>query len=166
MLSIGSATALGLVVEVPILIRSLADSFGKVDIGHFPLGFHPSLLAALDDGVALDGPTRLVESYAYDWWKQKKEPVGTVHGFGLHTVHECLDHHRQYIAAPTEAASASEAGAAEVPSTLLPQMDLGCRHHGEGCFGDRQGKGKSTFRVCGLSGRWSDDGRKGVVQHT
>lgn len=120
MLSIGSATALGLVVEVPILIRSLADSFGKVDIGHFPLGFHPSLLAALDDGVALDGPTRLVESYAYDWWKQKKEPVGTVHGFGLHTVHECLDHHRQYIAAPTEAASASEAATATATAGQPP----------------------------------------------
>src|SRR6202142_812451 len=105
------------VLEVPILIRSLADSFGEVDIHHFPLGFHPSLLAALDDGVAMEGPTRLVESYAYNWWKQKKEPVGTVHGFGLETVHECLNHHRQYIAAPTEAALASEAATAMAMAT-------------------------------------------------
>ena len=115
MFQVGFATALGLVLEVPILIRSLADSFAEVDIRHFPLGFHPSLLAALDDGVAMEGPTRLVESYAYNWWKQKKEPVGTVHGFGLETVHECLNHHRQYIAAPTEAAWASEAATATAP---------------------------------------------------
>src|ERR1700690_3205544 len=117
MFQVGFATALGLVLEVPILIRSLADSFAEVDIRHFPLGFHPSLLAALDDGVAMEGPTRLVKSYAYDWWKQKKEPVGTVHGFGLETVHECLNHHRQYIAAPTEAAWASESETATATAT-------------------------------------------------
>src|SRR6202142_3076604 len=117
MFQVGFATALGLVLEVPILIRSLADSFGKVDIRHFPLGFHPSLLATLDDGVAMEGPTRLVESYAYNWWKQKKEPVGTVHGFGLETVHECLNHHRQYITAPTEAALASAAATATATAT-------------------------------------------------
>src|SRR6202142_2326521 len=117
MFQVGFATALGLVLEVPILIRSLADSFGKVDIRHFPLGFHPSLLATLDDGVAMEGPTRLVESYAYNWWKQKKEPVGTVHGFGLDTVHECLNHHRQYIADPTEAALASAAAMATATAT-------------------------------------------------
>src|SRR6202142_780143 len=117
MFQVSFATALGLVLEVPILIRSLADSFGEIDIRPFPLGFHPSLLAALDDGVAMEGPTRLVESYAYNWWKQKKEPGGTVHGFGLETMHECLNHHRQYIAAPTEAALASEAAMAMETAT-------------------------------------------------
>src|ERR1700719_2688794 len=112
MFQVGFATALGLVLEVLILIRSLPGSFGEVDICHFPLGFHPSLLATLNDGVAMEGTTRLVESYAYNWWKQKKEPVGTVHGFGLETVHECLNHHWQYIAAPTEVALALEAATA------------------------------------------------------
>src|SRR6202142_3278058 len=120
------ATALGLVLEVPILIRSLADSFAEVDIRHFPLGFHPSLLAALDDGVAMEGPTRLVKSYAYNWWKQKKKPVGTVHGFGLETMHECLNHHRQYIAAPTEAALASEAAMATAGQPPHNPSDVDC----------------------------------------
>ena len=72
MYRVGIATAIGLVIEVPILLRSLADSLAEVDIRHLPLGFHPSLLAALDDGVAADGPARLVGSYACDWWRQRR----------------------------------------------------------------------------------------------
>src|ERR1700690_1457868 len=105
MYQVGIATAIGLVLEVPILLRSLAYSFGQVDIRHLPLGFHPSLLAALDDGVAMEGPARLVKSYACDWWRHKKELAPLI--FGVDTMHECLNHHQQYIAALTKSAMAS-----------------------------------------------------------
>src|SRR3979490_1147720 len=70
---VGIATTIGLVIEVPILLRSLADSLADVNLDHLPLGFHPSLLAALDGGVATECPSCLVDSYACDWGRHNRE---------------------------------------------------------------------------------------------
>jgi hypothetical protein len=96
---VGIATTIGLVIEVPILVRSLADSLADVNLDHLPLGFHPSLLAALDDGVGTESPSRLVDSYACDWWRHNREPA-TGGIFGIDTLDECLDRYRQYIPVP------------------------------------------------------------------
>jgi len=45
---VGIGTTIGLVINVLILLQSLAD----INVAHLPLGFHFSLLATLDDGVA------------------------------------------------------------------------------------------------------------------
>ncbi|KAF8961708.1 hypothetical protein BDZ97DRAFT_1921039 [Flammula alnicola] len=65
---VGVVTAIGQVVEVPILMRSLADSLAHVRPELLPLPFHSSLLVVLDAGIAADSPTALVPMYAYDWW--------------------------------------------------------------------------------------------------
>src|SRR3981189_1876527 len=97
---VGIATTIGLVIEGPILLRSLADSLANVNLDHLPLGFHPSLLAALDDGVATESPSRLVDSYACDWWRHNTEPTAG-QTFGTNTLDECLNSYRQYIPAPS-----------------------------------------------------------------
>ncbi|KAF8226944.1 hypothetical protein L208DRAFT_1299313, partial [Tricholoma matsutake] len=53
---IGISNTIGLIIEVLILPWSLADSLADINIEHLPLGFHLSLLAALDDGVATEVP--------------------------------------------------------------------------------------------------------------
>ena len=53
---IGITNSISLAIEVPILLLSLVDSFASMNISLSLLGFHPSLLAALDDGVTKDGP--------------------------------------------------------------------------------------------------------------
>ena len=93
---VGVANAIGLVIEVPILLRSLADSLADINFQDFPLRFHPSLLAALDDGVANESPSRLVDSYACDWWRFDREPSPD-HIFGMATLDQCLGRHRQYV---------------------------------------------------------------------
>ena len=60
---IGIGTSISLMIDVLILLRSLADSLANVKLDHLPLGFHPSLLALLDDSFPSDSPSRLVESY-------------------------------------------------------------------------------------------------------
>jgi hypothetical protein len=90
------ATMIGLVIEVLILVRSLADSLADVNLNHLPLGFHPSLLAALDDGVATESLSRLVQSYACDWWRHDREPA-TAGTFGIDTLDKCLDRYRQHV---------------------------------------------------------------------
>ena len=97
---VGIATTISLVIDVPILLWSLADSLADVNLDHLPLGFHPSLLAALDDGVATESPSRLVDSYACDWWRHNTEPAaGQI--LGTNTLDECLNSYRQYIPAPS-----------------------------------------------------------------
>src|SRR3981189_599237 len=97
---VGMAPTIGFVIEGPILLRSLADSLADVNLDHLPLGFHPSLLAALDDGVATESPSRLVDSYACDWWRHNTEPAaGQI--LGTNTLDECLNSYRQYIPAPS-----------------------------------------------------------------
>jgi hypothetical protein len=93
---VGIATTIGLVIKVPILVRSLADSLADVNLNHLPLGFHPSLLAALDDGVATESPSHLVQSYACDWWRHNRE-LATAGIFGIDTLDECLDRYRQHV---------------------------------------------------------------------
>ncbi|KAF8238553.1 hypothetical protein L208DRAFT_1241730 [Tricholoma matsutake] len=96
---IGIGTSIGLMIDVPILLWSLADSLADVNYDHLPLGFHPSLSALLDDGVASDSPSHLVESYACDWWCHKTEPA-PARIFGIDTLDECLDHYRQWVSTP------------------------------------------------------------------
>jgi hypothetical protein len=93
-ISIGNS--IGLMIDVLILLWSLADSLADVNLDHLPLGFHPSLLALLDDSVASDSPGHLVESYACDWWHQKADLApGRI--FGIDTLHKCLDHYQQWV---------------------------------------------------------------------
>jgi hypothetical protein len=93
---VGIATMIGLVIEVPILVRSLANSLADVNLNHLSLRFHPSLLAALNDGVATESLSRLVQSYACDWWRHDREPA-MVGIFGIDILDECLDCYRQHI---------------------------------------------------------------------
>src|ERR1700676_1300393 len=104
MSQIGFATSIGLVVEVPILLRSLADSLAEVDLDHLPLGFHPSLLAVLDDGVAPELTSSLVPSYDLDWWRHHSEPAADSI-MAIDSLDQCLHHHMQFFPDATAAAS-------------------------------------------------------------
>ncbi|KAF8225479.1 hypothetical protein L208DRAFT_1306227, partial [Tricholoma matsutake] len=96
---ISISNTISLMIEVPILLWSLADSLADINIEHLPLGFHLSLLAALDDGVATKAPIHLVDSYACDWWRHYHEP-GPERILGIATLDKCLNTHQQYVPAP------------------------------------------------------------------
>jgi hypothetical protein len=96
MSQIGFMTSIGLVVKVPILLHSLADSLAEVNFDHLPLGFHPFLLAVLDDGVTHQLTSSLVPSYALDWWRHHSKPAAD-NIMGIDTLDQCLDHHQQYF---------------------------------------------------------------------
>ncbi|KAF8815490.1 hypothetical protein BYT27DRAFT_7213409 [Phlegmacium glaucopus] len=61
---VGAASTVGQVINVPIIIRSLAATMAHVAEEHLPMAFHPNLLAVLDVGTDNDKPTCLVDSYA------------------------------------------------------------------------------------------------------
>ena len=96
---ISTTASIGLVINVLILLQSLANSLADVNLDHLPLGFHSSLLAVLDDGVTTDSLSHLVPLYTCDWWRHVREPdPGRI--LGIDTLDECLDCYRQYIPSP------------------------------------------------------------------
>ncbi|KDR67378.1 hypothetical protein GALMADRAFT_147165 [Galerina marginata CBS 339.88] len=71
---IGQGTATGNGVEIPIIIRSLADVLCLCPDHSLPLEFDPLLLDALDAGIAANNQSHLVDIYWQQWWKLDKEP--------------------------------------------------------------------------------------------
>ena len=71
---IGEAAALGLAIDIPILVRSLAHSLPVTESGPSLLPYHESMVAALDNGLPEDDPCALVPTYACDWWNNEAEP--------------------------------------------------------------------------------------------
>jgi hypothetical protein len=70
---IGEASAVGLAIDIPILVRSLADSLLITTAGR-PLKFHDSILAVLNNGLPANDPCALVPDYACDWWNDEAAP--------------------------------------------------------------------------------------------
>jgi hypothetical protein len=93
---LGTATATGVVVEVPIILRSLADSLAHQPYEDLPLLFHPDLLATLDAGTDLDNYGSLVERYEFDWWNLPQEPTAEA-CLNTCNLDRCLLLHRQLL---------------------------------------------------------------------
>lgn len=63
------AAAIGIIVDVPIIIRALADSMHlKEQCDADPLIFDNSFLAALDVGTHPDQPGHVIDDYEFAWW--------------------------------------------------------------------------------------------------
>ncbi|PPQ85583.1 hypothetical protein CVT26_012135 [Gymnopilus dilepis] len=89
---LGTATAIGQVIDVPILTRSLADSIVLVPPNKFPVPFDSSIFNILDNGLPEGDACSLAESYTFDWWNEKKEP-GADKMIDMEGLLEALDHH-------------------------------------------------------------------------
>ena len=99
---IGHASAIGHAIELPILVRSLADSLMFADIDDLPLQVHDSLLATLDTGIDHDSPGALVTEYLCDWWNGDSAP-GPGNVLCPNNLHDAIHRHetqRPYTAVP------------------------------------------------------------------
>jgi len=90
---VGIATSLGLVVEVPMVLRSLSISLVAVPDADLPIPFDLGLIAMLDSGTNDSDFGRIVKSYALPWWKGTRRPAegGTL---SAKTLEKCLEQHR------------------------------------------------------------------------
>ena len=98
---VGSATALGQPLELPIFLRSMTESLVFIDCDKLPLPLDDGLLAALDNGVDPDSPAALVEHYAYDWWNSSgpPDPNNTLNG---HNLVSAMKFHLKQLKKPCE----------------------------------------------------------------
>lgn len=92
---VGIALAIGLHIDVGIVVRSLADSIGMVDKDDLPLPIERQFMFLLSSksGHARKEVCDPVDEYAYSWWLQKG-PFGA-RPLCRWTLEDCLYTHRQ-----------------------------------------------------------------------
>jgi hypothetical protein len=69
---VGKAAAIGLGIDIPIIIRSLSASLFNAVNGTLPFNLAPDLYETIDAGVHFYKPFRLVGRYICNWWDQKQ----------------------------------------------------------------------------------------------
>ena len=108
---IGIAAATGQVTDVPIVLRSLADSFATLPEDSLPCKISLGLLATLDIGTDPDHHGRVVNAYEFSWWKSSRPPrTSAILCQG--TLEHCLRLHRTRLLKGT--------GSWSSPVPLLP----------------------------------------------
>lgn len=75
---VGQASATGQALDIPIIIRSLADSLTLPFTATLPLQFHESFLAILDAGVPFNSPCVVVPRHYMEWWNEEFQPHHTM----------------------------------------------------------------------------------------
>ena len=94
---IGLAVAVGHVVDIPIITRSIAESLGSTT-EDFVMPIEADLLEILDAGIDSERPARIDTQYACNWWDQVDEPEGK-YVLCAETVVYCLEVHDECRAA-------------------------------------------------------------------
>ncbi|KAF8965104.1 hypothetical protein BDZ97DRAFT_1813684 [Flammula alnicola] len=90
---IGIATGVGQIVEVPIVLRSLADSLAMVSDADLPVEFNSAFIATLDVGTTEEQFWRVVKDYHLSWWMMTRQPADRQLLTAI-TLETCLTHYR------------------------------------------------------------------------
>lgn len=126
---IGIATAFGYPIDVPTIIRSLADIMGLESDIERPIVFDPDFLATLDlDRRDKALKYEVVDHYEHMWWTSRKpRDLDYVNTLNASTVEACLKHYRDQrsksppCADPTANAESDNADPATAgPSHITP----------------------------------------------
>jgi hypothetical protein len=126
---IGIATSINQPIDIPIIIRSLADIIGLHASIHIPVVFTPEFIATLDlDRRDSDCNYRLVEIYQYQWWTGRKaRDIDTVPTLNAETMLSCIEHYHHQLNAIANS-STNQPSAAQrlstVPSSVRQSQSL------------------------------------------
>ena len=113
-------------INVPILIRSLADSLADVPEDDLPIPLSHNILAALDAGINHKNPGCLVPVYRFNWWDatDADEIPNPDDVLTSKNLDDCLDLHRSQLPSSDIPLSA--------PSSTLPSRTV-VNPNCEGC---------------------------------
>jgi hypothetical protein len=107
----------GLVLEIPIIIRSLAGSFAFIKERDLPLDFDNDILLTLDAGG--DHKCKVVANYKLRWWTGRKpRDIKAVEILNDSTLLKCLINYRQQTTSPSNAGDSTNPSAVAGPSSL------------------------------------------------
>ncbi|KAH9481116.1 hypothetical protein JR316_0005636 [Psilocybe cubensis] len=97
LMGIGQLCALGWDVQIPFIIRSLADSLAAAPAHTLPLKIKDEFLMAVASATAENSLDKRVESYVHDWWTLKDEPP-TSEALNRSNMQEIIAYHeRQFL---------------------------------------------------------------------
>ena len=93
---VGIGMSLGMPVEIPIIICSLADCLGMVNDEILPLPFYAKFLATLDIGAHnKKNKSKVIGSYELSWWTGRKpRDINSIGIMDRSTVQACIDHYK------------------------------------------------------------------------
>jgi hypothetical protein len=93
------ASAVGQIVDVPIIIRSLAESIGMLQQDDLPIPFHPDFLMTLDIGAhETVNNSGVVGKYELSWWAGRKpRSLDLAQILDLSNIIDCLDTHKKQL---------------------------------------------------------------------
>ncbi|KAF8806061.1 hypothetical protein BYT27DRAFT_7257484 [Phlegmacium glaucopus] len=113
---LGIASAIGQAVDVPIILRSLADSMAMLHQDDFPIVFDPDFLLTLDIGThASDNKSRVVSNYECCWWKGRKpRDLALVKILDASCLSRCMEFHKIQLA------SANHGQIVDLPPVISP----------------------------------------------
>lgn len=82
-------------MEVPILVRSLADSLAILDEDELSIAMSPDFLLTLDCDLSIPKSNcRIVDSYECDWWNARKpRDLNSAMILDRLTIEKCLEKH-------------------------------------------------------------------------
>jgi len=107
-------------VDIPIIVRSLADSLALADASVLPLSFEPDLLATLDIGVDDDSKCRKVSTYHHAWWLVRKpRNLDSVDIMDRSSIDKCLDIY-QHLLLPSQRGEVITSGSTSTGPLALP----------------------------------------------
>lgn len=98
---IGIAAAVGQIIDIPIVCRSLADALVLADPDTLPLDIGEHLLSFLGTESSYDEghPNCVVRTYQCQWWQWRRPPTSHLDTaiLGPDTVDDCLSHYRDMV---------------------------------------------------------------------
>lgn len=99
---VGIETSVGQTVEVPIIVRSLAESFALLDEEMLPIGIDHGLIMTLDrDLKEQNYVCQAVDHYECAWWESRKpRDLSLVEVLDRSTLENCLESHLRQIEKP------------------------------------------------------------------
>jgi hypothetical protein len=96
---VGIGSAIGQTLEIPIMVRSLADSLARLSEDDLPVPINPGFLALLDvDARERHDKGRVVDRYDCSWWTGRRpQDLSTVECLTEETLMRCLEFHREQL---------------------------------------------------------------------
>ena len=119
---VGVASSIGQPVDIPIILRSLADSLALVDVSLLPLSFDPEMLDTLDIGIDDDKQCRTVPSYHCAWWLVgKPRNLDSADVMDQLSIDRCLENFRNQLL-PFHKGEVIDSSLKSTRPTLLPVL--------------------------------------------
>lgn len=136
---VGLGASLSLFIDIPIILRSLANSAPHITKDSLPSKFDEDFMALLEAGTDPTDPFFVVNSYAQEWWKGNavEKRMGPLNG---DTIEDAVVHYRKVLLAHKSAHCSPPA----LPtSPTLLRSDSGNSLHRTGVLLDAIRKAKS-----------------------